>query len=385
MMRPYSRPAQLILLVLLLPGCREGEAEATSETDEPERVASVEVVEVARHPFQRTLKVSANVVPQRTVGVVGKVPGTIEAMLVDEGDRVDEGQVLVRLDQRDYLLGLRQAQAQVVAAKASTALAAIGVESAETQKQRMESLRESNAIAESELEKVTDGYRMGVAKQSAAQAQLQLAKVGVSAAKTKLSDTVIRAPFAGVVLERSMDQGAHYHPSSRRPLLLLAEDHLMRIEGSVGERDLEHIRAGMTASVHVDALSGSPISGVVEIVSPVVDPRTRTAKVRVTLENPEGRLGTGMSARIVLDLGAEEVLALPDDALRRLGSGSRAEVFVVEGGRALRREVEVGARLGDRVEIVRGLVEGQVVARSGHATLEDGDAVTIFREPGASE
>ena len=152
----------------------------------------------------------------------------------------------------------------------------------------------------------------------------------------------------------------------------------MRIEGSVGERDIQHIRQGMPARVHVEAVGATPVEGTVEVVSPMVDPRTRTAKIRVTLDNSEGRLGAGMSARVDLELGTQQVVAVPDDTIERLGSGSEAALFVVgEGDVAERREVVLGARNGELVEIREGLVEGEIVVRGGSATVQDGEEVRI--------
>jgi membrane fusion protein, multidrug efflux system len=113
-------------------------------------------------------------------------------------------------------------------------------------------------------------------------------------------------------------------------------------------------------------------------MEPVVDPRTRTAMVRVVLPNADGRLQPGMSARVVLDLGQGEAPAVPDDAVIKSELGSaRGEVIVVKEGRAHRREIVLGQRVGNVLEIRKGLEAGEPIVRGGQERLQEGQAVQV--------
>jgi membrane fusion protein, multidrug efflux system len=365
-----------LAVAVLGPGC--GHSAQASGSDEPERPRPVEVHQVARRPFQDAVRISANILPKRQVKLVPRSPGVLQSVLVKEGDRVEEGQVLAQIEQRDYLLGLKQAQAELQAARANADVAAVGVGSASQASGRMKTLRATNAISQSELDKVDDGLKLGLAQQTAAQAQAQLASVGLEAARTKVADTVIRAPFAGVVVMRTLDEGEICCMGPPGFVLLIADTSQVKVMGSLGELAVSRVKVGMPATIRVDALPGERFQGTIDVVSPMVDPQTRTATVHITVPNPDGRLEMGMAAEIEIDLGERQVLAVPQDAVLRTGDGQeRGQVFVVEGDLARRRDVALGARQGDLVEVTGGLSEGDRVVRSGASALRDGQRVAV--------
>lgn len=363
--------------IVVSSGCGSGEA---AESAANESAASVEVVVVTTHAFGTRLEIPANVLPMKQVQIIPRVPGVIEDVLVDEGEWVEEGQILARLEQRDYHLAVRQAQANLASARANAKLAGIMSRSASTQHGRMESLLENGAVAQSKAEQAQDGLLMSQAKSDAAQAQVAQAQVGLDAARIKLAYTVVEAPYAGLVIKRMMDAGEIAGAMPPGILMILADTKRMKVEGSINELDLVRIKAGALAAVRVDALGGEEIAGTVELVSPMVDPRTRTAGVRVVLDNADGRLETGMSAEIVLDLGRREAPAIPGDAVIRSGAGRGGEVFVVAQGKAQRRQIRLGLREGELVEVVEGLSPGEQVVRSGWGALTAGQPVVVATE-----
>jgi len=152
----------------------------------------------------------------------------------------------------------------------------------------------------------------------------------------------------------------------------------VKVEGGVAEGALPYVKKGAAASIIVEALGATPIKAAVDRLEPVVDQRTRTASVRVMLPNAEGRLQPGMSARVVLELGQGEAPAVPDDAVIKSELGaSRGEVIVVSDGRAHRREVILGQRSGDVLEVRKGLEGGEQIVRGGQEKLQDGQSVQV--------
>jgi HlyD family secretion protein len=380
-----SRSALGVLACLALVGCGSGEAAESSSSATAAQPVVVEGHRVARSSFGTTIEVSANVLPLKQVNVLPRVPGVIEEVLVDEGDWVEEGQVLARLEQRDYQLAVREAAANLVASRANAKLAAIQADSASTQHDRMKSLLETDAIALSKAEKAADGLKMSQAQRDAAQAQVQQAQVGLEAARIKLSDTVIEAPYAGLVIKRFMDAGEIAGAMPPGIVLILADVTRMKVEGSVNELDVHRVKAGMPVKVRVDALDHAELPGTLQLVTPMVDPQTRTAGIRVVLDNADRRLEVGMSAEIVLDLGQRDVVAVPVEALLRSGTSDRADVFVVRDDQVQRREVVLGERRDDLVEVVEGLAEGDLVVRSGATALVNGQRVTLAERASRAE
>lgn len=382
--RTASYLAVALLIVTTSAGCSSSEAGAAGTPDGREaQVVNVEIAQAVNHAFVQEIEIPSNILPLRKVVIIPRVPGRLDKVLVNAGDHVTEGQVVAELDRRDYLLAVRQAQAARSAASTGVKLASIASESAATTHGRMDGLRKSGAITQSDMDKVDTGHRMGLAKLDAAHAQAQLAHVGLAAAKTKLADTVMRAPFAGVVLQRLLDEGAICSVMPPSPVLVIAEVDTMKVEGAVAERDRLSIKVGMPARVVVDALRGKVLTGVITIINPMVDPRTRTAKVQINLPNPGYVLETGMSARVMLDLGSRMAIAVPDEVVLRGGAAERVALFVVdEAGVARRREVVTGVRSDGLVEITQGLAAGERVIRAGHVGLLDGTRVQIIETVG---
>jgi Cu(I)/Ag(I) efflux system membrane fusion protein len=176
------------------------------------------------------------------------------------------------------------------------------------------------------------------------------------------------SPVNGIVLEKDVLEGQRVMPGMR--LYRLADLSQVWVEGEVFERDLQFVRLGSQAHIEVTAYPGEHVMGTVSFVHPVVDERSRTNRVRVTVPNDDLRLKPGMFATIFIDarLGPD-VLTVPIDAV--VVTGERNVVFVRDAGGVLApREVVLGARAGDRVEILRGLAEGETIVASANFLVD---------------
>lgn len=333
---------------------------------------------VSRHAFARTAELPATLLAQKQVTLMAKVPAEVSKIYVVEGDRIHKDQPLVQLDQQDFVLALKQAEAQLAAAKAGVEAATVGHESMATKYGRFSALRKQDAVSENDFDQIESGQKAAAAQLRGAQAQVQLAQVGVEAARTNLGYTVIRAPFDGVVGKRLVDEGTRIQVMPPTPLLVVADTRTLKVVGSVTERDLPLVPKGTSVMVHVDAIGGDPIPAVVGRVEPLVDPMTRTASVYVLIPNPDGRLSPGMSAKVIARQVNPEAPAVPDDAVVRseLG-GARGVVFLVRNAKAQRVEVTLGLRDGELVEVTSGLAGGEVIVRGGQESLRDGQPVQV--------
>ncbi|MDR5709261.1 MAG: efflux RND transporter periplasmic adaptor subunit [Armatimonadota bacterium] len=211
-----------------------------------------------------------------------------------------------------------------------------------------------------------------------AQSVLAQARTSLRQAESLLAERIVRAPVSGVVASVAVDPGDSITPATR--LVQLVRISPVEVALSVPERDLGRIRPGMEATVRADAFPGRVFSGRVSRMGPVLSSETRTATVRVEVPNSDFALRPGMTARVELVLSRRErVVTVPLHAVVE-GNGARV-VFVVEGGVARARTVELGISDGEQVEVVRGVRVREPVVVAGQEVLRDGMPVRLVDPP----
>jgi RND family efflux transporter MFP subunit len=344
------------------------------------RSAPVEVAQIQRglitlqRTFSGALEATAEFV------VAPKVSGRVERLGVDLADTVKRGQIVAELDNDEYLQAVVQAEAELEVAKANLVEAGSALEIAIRGFRRNEKLRQTGVASESQFDAAK-------ADQLAKQAQLEVAKAQVTRAQASLETTKIRlgytkvsADWTGgdrqrVVAERYVDEGETV--SANTPLLAIVE--LDPINGVifVTEKDYTRLQRGQAASLTTDAYPGELFQGRIERIAPVFRQTTRQARIELTIQNPRHRLKPGMFIRatVVLDRVTEATI-VPEQALTT--RNDRTGVFVIdEDSQSVAwREVKVGIREGERVQVQgKGLI-GRVVTL-GQQLLDDGSRITI--------
>ena len=340
--------ALLALLVVALAGCG-GEESATgrggpragSEAAIPVRAEKVEQGDIASY-----IPTYARLEPERWVNVVARAAGLVTALEAEEGNRVEEGAVLARLDREELALRVEQVE--------------VALEQARATDERTRALHQRALVSDEELE--------------AARHQLEKARVDLKEARMNLAYADIRAPISGVVMLRQVEVGDMVHPNQEVFAVADLEPLLVRIQ--VPEKRMHQIREGQEARIIIDSLPDRRFAGKVRMISPLVGRDSGT--VKVTLEVPEklGHLKPGMFARVEIiteqHIGA---LIIPKKAL--ILETDEDDVFLLEEGKARRRRVELGFSEGDRVEVLAGLAAGDQVITVGQEGLRDGQAVRI--------
>jgi len=311
------------------------------------RVAVVEVAPVEVGNIARRITVSGVVEPIRTVGINSQSAGALLSVEAQEGDLVQAGAVLARIDDREI-------KAQIASAEAAYEMARANFE-------RAERLRERQVITAAEY----DRDRTALA---AAEAQLQQLR-------TRLDYTTIRAPITGLVTEKHVETGDIIGNQTR--LFTIADIDTMVVRVQVSELDVVQLRAGDPVSVLLDAYPGQPLTGRIRRIFPTADPATRLVPVEVAIRQDGQRLArAGFLARVELALGnRENVLLVPASAI--VGDAGSSAVFVVEDGTAYRRAVRTGLNSEGRVEILSGVKEGDPVVVAGNNGLRDGAQVRV--------
>lgn len=348
------------LLALAACGGHGGE---TAEGEEAGGASSqtVTVAVATTQDLARTITASGTVNAWEEVPVGAETGGlTATAVYVDEGVYVRQGQALVQLN--DALL-----RAQLAQQEAAVASAEANAERENAELGRARELRERGFLAQASLD-------LAISEQRAAEAQLASARASLSETRTRLNQSTIRAPVAGLVISRSVTRGQIV--SAGTELFRIVRDGRLELDARVPETDLGLIQAGQTATVTSDGVGSA--TGRVRIVTPEVDSQTRLGVARIALTGNTG-LRPGMFARAAIDVGASPTVTVPTPAI--LYRENRAGVYVVGAeNRVTFQPIEILARTDERSS-VSGLPEGARVVVQGAGFLGEGDRVTVAQPP----
>jgi len=298
------------------------------------------------------------------------VPGVIAEVLVKEGDRVNEGQVLVKLDQRTVDAEIAVEKAGVIAGQAE-----FNFQSSEYLKK--EELFQKEAISDSELQKAVFERERSVAS-------IQSAKRKVEAAETKKAKMSLVSPATGIISKIYIKAGEVVNYSAFKVLRLI-ECQEADAEIELGEKTYSLVGLNQQVNLTVDALPGRRFVGVIYHISPEVNPKNRTFSIRARVNNSDMILRPGMFVRGEIDVkkGGGPIV-IPDSALLPK-TGESDGVYVVKDGVALRRRVKIGRREMGRAHVLEGLGPGDLVIVEGQDKISDlaDVAVTLTEDPWA--
>lgn len=345
-----KRASALLLLALLAGGCSKSAEETAAQDGQEEEqkpAIPVEIAEPTRGDIFSTYAGTAPIEAFSEATVVAKVRGEVDEILAEEGDMVEKGQVLARLDGDRLRLELAQSEANLQKLKRDF--------------ERNKDLRERGLISEGDFDKI--------------QYEMEALEASFNLAKLELGYTSIRAPIDGVVSERLVKVGNTIEAST--PVFRVTSLEPLVAYLHVPEREYRRIAKGMPATIEVDALKEQRFNAEVARVGPVVDPDTGTFKITVEVSDPSRRLKPGMFARIgIVSDKRANALQLPRAAI--LDDAGEPSVFVVDGDVAKRRTISTGFTSGGRVEITGGLEGGEQVVIVGQTGLRDGSRVQVI-------
>lgn len=384
----FAIVAALVPPVVSSASAGEAGAKAVAET-QPQpgqaRPPSVTVVEAAKTTFVDDIHVTGSLVPREEVLVGPQIDGLrITHLLVDEGDRVEDGQVLAQLSRTTLEAQLAQNAASLAKANAAIEQARSQISEAEaTLKQakeafdRIKPLLKSGAASQATYDEREALYRTANARLQAARDGLQLAEADkrlIEAQRqeleVKLGFTEIRTPEGGLIARRNARVGA-VSSAAAESLFRIIKDGEVELAAEVPEFYMPKLAPGQKAKVSVAGVGER--EGKVRLVSPEVDPQTRLGRVRILLgDDPALRVGS--FARGVISAGQRESVGVPTTAV--LYDNDRSTVFVVKGNQVEEREVKTGLVSGNSVEIREGLEPGELVVQRAGTLLRDGETIT---------
>jgi len=337
------------------------------------------------------LNASGYVTARRQATVSSKVTGKVAEVLLEEGMRVEEGQVLARLDNRQASLELNLAQAQLVSAERALDETQVNLDRARKDFTRSAELAKGGVSSQSALD-LAQAESEGLAARLVRQrGDVEVARSGVAIARQALDDTVIRAPFAGVAISKDAQPGEMVSPVSagggftRTGISTIVDMSSLEIEVDVNEAYLQRVVPGQRVRATLDAYPDDPFAAHVITIIPSADRDKATVQVRIGFDRLEPRILPDMGVKVAFlsdeksageenGEAARRVVRIPRAAVR--GASGSESVWVVDSqGRLERRAVRVAAGAGDPAEVTAGLAAGEKVVVEGPATLVAGDLV----------
>ena len=298
--------------------------------------------------------------------IAAEVGGRVTALFLDEGKPASAGERVLEVDPERRELELRGARASNAEAQAALADQKRAAE-------RAGMLFKSNVASKAQLD--------------TADTQLQLARSRADGSAARLGeaerarrDAEVKAPFAGLIAQRFVSVGEFVQPGTRLFELVALDP--IEVEFRVAEVDSSRVHAGQVVDVRVAPFPDEVFQATVTLVSPMIDPASRTLRVKAALANREGKLRPGLFARA--DLGVshrEAVLMIPEESVLQRSDGQ--VVFRVAGDRVERRVIHTGVYKDGRVEVLSGLEAGDKVVTRGHTALVDGVVVAVRNADGS--
>ena len=299
--------------------------------------------------------------------IAAEVGGRITSLYLEDGAAAASGARVLEIDPERRNLEVRAASAGNTEAKAALVEAQRAAE-------RMRTLFKSNVASQAQLDQAETNLELARSRADGAAARL-------GETERALRDAEVTAPFSGMIAQRFVSVGEFVQPGTRLFELVALDP--IEVEFRVSEIDSSRVAVGQTVGVRVAPFPDEQFQATVSVVSPIIDPASRTLRVKATLPNPDARLRPGLFARA--DLGVahrDAVLMVPEEAILQRSDGQVVFRFVA-GNRVERRVVKTGVAKDGRVEIVAGIAAGDRIVTRGHTALIDGGVVTV-RSPDGS-
>jgi RND family efflux transporter MFP subunit len=361
----------LLLGITVSWGCQSPEATAKASAEPAVATIDVPVVTASAGSIEAVLEISGTLTPRTRVPVKPRLPGALDAVLVEIGDAVTAGQPIARIDRREI-------DAQADAAAAAVSVAKAGLESAEAslanavlEADRAKVLFEGGALPRQRLDAAQTAHRAGLAQRELAAATLAQTEASLRRAREVQRDTTLTSPVTGFVVERNYDAGAI---PGDQPVVVVADLRQMKLEAGVSELEAGRLRVGMKAAIQAQAKPGHVFEGELAAIAPEVDERNRHFRIEVRVPNQQRDLLSGMyaSARIVTSTQSNAVL-LPREAIGTR-DGKRV-VLKLQDGSVTAVPVVEGLSDGARVQIVEGVAAGDTVVADARRQVAAGARV----------
>lgn len=343
---------------------------ASMKAPPPLEFLATDIAEVKSEDLRQTLALSGALRAVNQAVVKARIAGDVQEVLVREGEAVTAGQVLLRMDVREYQGKAQQARGALQAAKAQFDIAT-------KSRDNNRALLEKNFISKNAFDNAESQFEI-------AHANVESARAVLDVTQKALSDTVVRAPISGLVSSRAVQPGEKV--SADNKLLEIVDLRSMELEGAVPTSEITSVVLGQEVKVNFAGIA-APVTGKVVRINPAIQAGSRSIMVYVQIDNPQGQLKSGMFGDGQLTLSKKAgVLTIPQSAVRTDAGSSF--VYAIENGVVVQKPVRLGLRGSSgaepAVEVIEGLAAGNRVVRANLGNLRPGTAVKVIGAVAAS-
>ena len=346
------------------------------------------MVVTAAYPSQAytVLNATGYVVAQRKAAVASKATGRLEWLGVREGSQVKESEVLARLENKDVTATMEQAAANIKLAQANLEQGQAEFTEAGHVLTRSRDLLAKNFVSQAAHDTVVARHEKAKAAISGYQAAVAVAQATHRAARVAVDQTLIRAPFDGVVLTKNANVGDVITPfssatGSQAAVVTMADMSTLEVEADVSESNLAKVRPDQPCEIQLDALPDLRFRGVVNRLVPTVDRAKATVMVKIGFVDKDPRILPEMSAKVAFlsqqvpaDQRSARTVVQPGAIVNRSG---RSIVYVIKDNRVSAVEVQTAGRIGEMIEVVKGVAPGDRIVLKPSGKLRDGAAVSL--------
>jgi RND family efflux transporter MFP subunit len=350
----------------------------------------VETAVVRRHQAGQGLTVlnaSGYVEPKQRATIAAKITGQVVEMLVEEGMKVEKGQILARIDGREANARLDSSKADLEVALARINELEVNLKDAERDLSRMSNLFSQEVASQENMDKAKAAVDRYKAQLSRLREEIRASKTRVNVAKRDLENCTIRAPFTGIVVSKDAQVGEMVSPISagggytRTGIATIVDMDSLEIEVDVNESYIANVTVGQKVIATLDAYQEWKIPAKVRTLIPTADRQKATVKVRIAFDKLDPRILPDMGVKVAFmtegtdSQSTAPISVVPKAAIRE--SDGKSMVFVLNKDSVERRAVKPGKVVGSTVEILAGLTDGEQVVVSGPLDLKDGQRVVV--------
>lgn len=362
----------LLAAMLIVSSCSGEKDKAKKIKDKGSEIFKVNTTVTVGRAVQRIVETTGTLAPWDEVTVGNELAGTVDKVFADLGDRVNDGGLLLRLDQKDAKANLDTSNALLETnIRSLERTKAVWTDAGSTLK-RYGNLFSEGVVSVSQKDAAQTQYDVADAQLKQAEAQVNLSKAQLEIAKKRLADTKIISPISGYVKKRFVSAGETLKDKS--PLFILVKNDPLKFQGSVPESFAPEINVGQDIAVHIDAFPDDAFAGKIIRVSPSIDEKTRTFSIEARVPNHSNMLKSGFFAKAVIKIKEEKgVPFIPEAAVYSFAGINK--VYLIVNGAVREHPVKTGSREAGMVEIVEGLRPGEAVAITGLDQLFDGAKV----------
>lgn len=341
--------SSIALLSLNLTGC--GDAKASAEKKEIKEIISipVEVANTMAGSISSNYATTAVLEAKEEAQVVSKVAGILQSLYVEEGDYVEAGQILAKIEPQRYQLSLNKAKAELSQVKSEL--------------NRIEKVHGKNLVSADTYEKLKWTY--------------ESTKSALDIAKLNLKETEVIAPISGYIAQRYVKVGNVVQQYQQESMFHIVQQKQLQGIVHLPEQQLRHIKVGQQTKLTLAAIGDTPVNAVVERISPVINAKTGTFKVTLNIPNEDGALKSGMFAQVSIKYNTHDnALLIPRKAV--LSMDNKHTVYLVADGKVTKQDIEIGFQEGSVVEVIAGVEAGAQVVTAGHNNLKNNANVQVI-------